>query len=92
MFFSKFTPLMEISPELLRPACQNKFLYVCMYVCTELELISVIDQTNASVNTTTPFSTLSSTQLRSEYSDLFDGLGKMKDFQVHLHIDPSVPP
>ena len=23
---------MEISPELLRPACQNKFLYVCMYV------------------------------------------------------------
>ena len=59
---------------------------------TELELISVIDQTNAFVNTTTPFSTLSSTQLRSEYSDLFDGLGKMKDFQVHLHIDPSIPP
>ena len=59
---------------------------------TELELISVIAQTNASVNTTTPLSTLSSTQLRSEYSDLFDGIGKMTDFQVHLHIDPSVPP
>ncbi|CAB3997763.1 Retrovirus-related Pol poly from transposon 412 [Paramuricea clavata] len=58
---------------------------------TELELVSVIAQTNASVNTTTPLSTLSSTQFRSEYSDLFDGIGKM-DFQVHLHIDPSVPP
>jgi hypothetical protein len=59
---------------------------------TELEFISVIAQTNASVNATTPLSTLGSTQLRSEYSDLFDGIGKMTDFQVHLHIDPSVPP
>jgi hypothetical protein len=25
---------MEISSELLRPACINKFLYVCMYTCT----------------------------------------------------------
>ena len=36
-FLSKFTPLMEISPELLRPACQNKFLYVCMYVTNHIE-------------------------------------------------------
>jgi hypothetical protein len=48
--------------------------YLLSYkTATELELISVIAQTHASVNTTTPLSTLSSTQLRSEYSDLFDG-------------------
>ena len=27
----QITPLMEVSSELLRPACLNKFLYVCMY-------------------------------------------------------------
>ena len=59
---------------------------------TELERISVIAQTDTSVSSTTVPSALSSTQLRSEYSDLFDGIGKMKDFQVHLHIDLSVPP
>ena len=58
----------------------------------ELELISVIAQTDTSVSSTTVPSALSSTQLRSECSDLFDGIGKMKDFQVHHHIDPSVPP
>ena len=59
---------------------------------TELELISVIAQTNASVNTTTPLSTLSSTQLRSECSDLFHGIGKMKDFQVIYISIPPYPP
>ena len=59
---------------------------------TELELISVIAQADTSVNATPAPSAISSTQLRSEYSDLFDGIGKMKDFQVHLLIDPSVPP
>lgn len=59
---------------------------------TELELISVIAQTDTSVHVTTVPSAISSTQLCSEYSDLFDGIGKMKDFQVHFHIDPSVSP
>ena len=27
-----------------------------------------------------------------EYSDRFQGLGKLKDFQVHLHVDPQAKP
>ena len=46
----------------------------------------------ANVNISTPPSVFSSAQLRAEYPDIFDGIGKMKDFQVRLHIDPSVPP
>ena len=30
--------------------------------------------------------------LVQEYEDLFTGLGKLKDYQVHLHIDESVQP
>ena len=31
-------------------------------------------------------------QLVSEYQDIFDGIGKLKDVQVRLHIDTSVVP
>lgn len=31
-------------------------------------------------------------ELVEEYSDLFTGLGKLKDFQVKLHVDISIPP
>ena len=31
-------------------------------------------------------------QLVQQYDDLFTGLGKLKDYQVHLHIDNSVQP
>ena len=31
-------------------------------------------------------------QLTIKYQDLFQGLGKLKNYQVHLHIDESVPP
>lgn len=31
-------------------------------------------------------------KLKSEYQDIFKGLGKLKDFQVKLHIDESVQP
>ena len=30
-------------------------------------------------------------QLKEKYAPLFNGLGKMKNYQVKLHIDPSVP-
>ena len=58
---------------------------------TELQLISIIAHTSA------PLAAAKSdpppvTHLATEYSDLFEGVGKMKDFQVQLHIDPSVPP
>ena len=58
---------------------------------TELELVSVIAPPN--VNISTQPSVVSSEQLRAEYPDVFDGIGKMKDFQVRfrLHIDPSDP-
>ena len=59
----------------------------------ELELIIVIPQTNASVNTTTEPSVISSTHLCYEYTDLFYGIsipGKMKDFQFVLSF--NTPP
>jgi hypothetical protein len=31
-------------------------------------------------------------QLTTQYQDLFQGLGKLKDYQVQLHIDEGVPP
>ncbi len=31
-------------------------------------------------------------QLTTQYQDLFQGLGKLKDYQVRLHIDKSIPP
>ncbi|KAI5718631.1 hypothetical protein M8J77_024284 [Diaphorina citri] len=30
--------------------------------------------------------------IRTQYSSLFSGLGKLKDKQVHLHVDPDVQP
>ena len=35
---------------------------------------------------------MNSKQLRERYSDLFQDIGKLKDFQVKLHIDTSIPP
>ena len=32
------------------------------------------------------------TSLIQEYSDVFTGIGKLKDFKDHLHTDPSVKP
>ena len=31
-------------------------------------------------------------QLLNEYAHIFDGIGTLKDFEVKLHIDESVPP
>jgi hypothetical protein len=31
-------------------------------------------------------------QLTTQYQDLFQGLGKLKDYKVQLHIDEGVPP
>ena len=60
---------------------------------TELDLISIDNSSIASVNTSTPTaSTNNSNDILKRYPDLFTGIGKMKDFQVELHIDPSVPP
>ena len=60
---------------------------------TELDLISIDTSSIASVNTSTPTaSTNNSNDILKRYPDLFTGIGKMKDFQVELHIDPSVPP
>ena len=34
----------------------------------------------------------SSSDFLSEYADLFKGIGKLKNFQVHLHVDPKASP
>ena len=60
---------------------------------TELDLISINTSSIPSVNTFTPTaSTNNSNGILKRYPDLFTGIGKMKDFQVEIHIDPSVPP
>ena len=60
---------------------------------TELDLISINTSSIASVHNPTPAaSNHNSNNISKQYPDLFTGIGKMKDFQVELHIDPSVPP
>ena len=51
---------------------------------TELGLLKVVN----SMSTEMPIS--SPNQLLHEYQDIFQGIGKLKDFQVKLHIDESV--
>lgn len=52
----------------------------------DLGLISV----PRSVNAVTPQDHLS--QLLDNYKDIFQGVGKLKDFQFKIHVDPSVQP
>ena len=56
---------------------------------TALGLLKVINSTSTENQTTDAPST---SQLISEYQDRFKGIGKLKDFQVKLHIDGSVQP
>ena len=52
---------------------------------TDLELLRV-------VKPITYQDTLTVDQLTAQYQDLFQGLGKLKNYQVRLHIDKSIPP
>lgn len=52
---------------------------------TDLELIKVVKPIKQQ-------EVLSVDQLATKYYDLFQGLGKLKNYQVRLHIDQSVPP
>ena len=31
-------------------------------------------------------------ELKMKYPKAFQGTGKLKDFELHLHVDPNVPP
>ena len=62
--------------------------YGCLLSCktaTELGLIDVHVQQIQNHQ-------MVSDQLIQQYPHLFEGIGKLKDFEVHLHIDQSVPP
>ena len=40
-----------------------------------------------------PVYTLQSKEvIMSVYKEVFDGVGKLKDYQVKLHVNPNVPP
>ena len=40
-----------------------------------------------------PVYTLQSKEvIMSDYKEVFDGVGKLKDYQVKLHVNPNVPP
>lgn len=52
---------------------------------TDLELLKVVKPiTHQNIPTVE--------QLTTQYQDLFQGLGKLKDYKVQLHIDEGVPP
>ena len=52
---------------------------------TDLDLIKVVKPLQSQAASSVK-------QLTDKYKDLFQGLGKLKNFQVKLHIDESVPP
>lgn len=52
---------------------------------TELKLLKIV---TAIAEKTVP----TVDQLTTEYQDLFQGLGKLKNYQVHLHVDKDIPP
>ena len=37
-------------------------------------------------------SVISKESIMSDYKEIFEGVGKLKDYQVKLHVDPDVPP
>ena len=60
--------------------------------CKRLKLLSAnTDSVNHISNSDaqTPLPTL---KLLEDYADLFNGLGKLKEKKVHLHIDENIPP
>ena len=60
------------------------------HTAIELDLIHVKVNTVTALNSKEIPTRL--TPLIQEYSDVFTGIGKLKNFKVHLHIDPSVKP
>ena len=34
----------------------------------------------------------SNEMVMSDYKEIFEGVGKLKDYQVKLHVNPDVPP
>ena len=55
----------------------------------ELNLLQTVQQVG---NTPSKPETKAPADLIEEYDDLFHGLGKLKDYQIRLHIDENVPP
>ena len=31
-------------------------------------------------------------ELKMKYPKVFQGVGELKDFKLHLHVDPNIPP
>ena len=55
----------------------------------ELNLLQTVQQVGS---TPSKPETKAPADLIEEYDDLFHGLGKLKDYQIRLHIDENVPP
>ena len=62
------------------------------HTVVELDLINV--KVNTVTCTEPTFTEIQPclTSLIQEYSDVFTGIGNLKDLKIHLHIDPSVQP
>ena len=58
----------------------------------ELDLLRVGPQTN--YNVVAPLDSLSPEikKIIDEHKEVFQGIGKLKDFQLKLHVDPNAPP
>ena len=62
---------------------------------TKLRLIDVVREIRPVNTFSTPCGETSSAHIDNstkEYADLFQGLGRLKDFRVKLHIDETIPP
>ena len=63
----------------------NSSSLLSWHTMTDLDLIKVVKPLQAQAASSVE-------QLSDKYKDLFQGLGKLKNFQVNLHTDKSLPP
>lgn len=83
---AKFTTTVESSKVLTNATFYvvtgNDDSLLCYDTCVELGLIPEINSVQNSVKNS----------LKEQYSDLFTGIGKLKDREIKLHIDENVQP
>ncbi len=59
--------------------------------CKRLKLLSANPPSVNHISNSDAQTPLSTLQLLEDYANLFNGLGKLKEKKVHLHIDENIP-
>ena len=60
--------------------------------CERLKLLSANTHSVNHISNSDAQTPLPTLKLLEDYADLFNGLGKLKEKKVHLHIDENIPP